>query len=174
MFFIILSPFTTVHFKPTGATRDITISIMSIFFPLCRGRSYKSRGSGTQGSDDILIIVIAAVGGSVVIVGLCVCTILVWCCLIQKNSKWNLRRSQKNNYKGNTSYILPYTIYGEHLMELPQLFEGGGMHYFFPTIANRSNVLEPFASNNSISGRFLQNHTLKDTTITLLSCFISR
>ena len=75
------------------------------------------------GPDDILIIVIAAVGGSVVIVGLCVCTILVWCCLIKNNSKWNhFRRTQRNNYKGNTSYVLPYTIYGEQLVESPHCF----------------------------------------------------
>ena len=76
------------------------------------------------GRNDVIIIVVAAVGGSVVLIGVCVCAIAVWCCLIKCNRlkipfknrmKIHFRSHtlQRRNYKGNTPFVLPYTIYGE-------------------------------------------------------------
>ena len=73
-------------------------------------------GPGTAQStdgNDTVIIVSAAIGGSVLLLALVLCFIVIWCCLIKNNPKRvHLRRTRHNNYKGNSPYVLPYTIYG--------------------------------------------------------------
>ena len=75
-----------------------------------------SPGPGTTQStdgNDTVIIVSAAIGGSVLLLALVLCCIVIWCCLIKNNPKRvHLRRARHNNYKGNSPYVLPYTIYG--------------------------------------------------------------
>ena len=78
--------------------------------------SIVSPGPGTTQStdgNDTVIIVSAAIGGSVLLLALVLCFIVIWCCLIKNNPKRvHLRRARHTNYKGNSPYVLPYTIYG--------------------------------------------------------------
>ena len=70
--------------------------------------------------NNVIIIVVAAVGGSGVVMALIVCVILIWCCIVRVSPKAkDIRRWSKNNYKGNVSYVLPYTIYGKSAQNGP-------------------------------------------------------
>jgi hypothetical protein len=103
-----------------------------------------------QENNIILIIVVVTVGGSAVLMALIVCVVLVWCCVVKTSPKANhLKRSRKNNYKGNVSYVLPYTIYGKNHSKWTVL-----VCYTLFILANRSSALEPLDSQNRHSDLF--------------------
>ena len=103
-----------------------------------------------QENNVILIIVVVTVGGSAALMALVVCVALVWCCVVKTSPKVNhFRQSRKNNYKGNVSYVLPYTIYGKNYSTWTVLV----CNTLF-IIANRSSALEPLDSQNRHSDLF--------------------